>query len=308
MGLTTLFKKAATLGSLARGVSVRLGNKKYRMKGLFANPLAINGKQWREKEPWLDLIFKSVLQCREGAFLDVGANLGQTMFKILALDSTRRYVGFEPQIACCLMTQRFLDENHITDFSVLPVGLFNVNRIMKIHSGRSDYGAIASVVEGFRPDSFYSSDRYVCLRTGDDVVSELGLASICGIKIDVEGAELEVFQGLDATIEKTQPFLIFEVLNHFLVVTGKKLDDRTLQFRESRIESLEQLLRHRSYEIFNILPGNQLSRVHRIQPLVSDDLSLTNYIAAPKSGLDAFLKTYEALGGSIQDPASFAAA
>jgi hypothetical protein len=136
----------------------------------------------------------------------------------------------------------------------------------------------------------------------------LGLASVCGIKIDVEGAELEVFQGLEDTIEKTQPFLIFEVLNHFLVVTGNELDDRTRKFRESRIDSLEQLLRHRGYEIFNILPGNQLSRVHQIQPLVSDDLSLTNYIAAPTSGMDAFLKTYEALGGSIQDPANLAAA
>jgi FkbM family methyltransferase len=308
MGLTALFKKAVKLGSLVRGKSVRLGNRKYRMKGLFANPLAVNAERWQEKEPWLDLIFKSVLHCREGAFLDVGANLGQTMFKILALDSTRRYIGLEPQIACCLMTQRFLDENHIKNFSILPVGLFNVNRMMKIHGGRSDYAAIASVVEGFRPDSFYSSDRYVCLRRGDDVVSELRLSSICGIKIDVEGAELEVFQGLEDTIEKTLPFLIFEVLNHFLVVTGDKLDDRTLKFRESRIESLEQLLRHQGYEIFNILPGNQLSRVHQIQPAVSNDLSLTNYVAAPTSGIDTFLKTYEALGGSIQDPASMAVA
>jgi FkbM family methyltransferase len=308
MGFTTLFKKAATFGSLARGKRVRLGNKKYRIKGLFPNPLALNAERWREKEPWLDLVFKSVLHCREGAFLDVGANLGQTMFKILALDSTRRYIGFEPQIACCLMTQRFLDENHITDFSILPVGLFNVNRIVKIYGGRSDYDAIASVVDGFRPDSFYNSDHYVCLRRGDDVVSELGLASVCGIKVDVEGAELEVFEGLVDTIEETQPFLIFEVLNHFLVMTGNKLDDSTLKFRESRIERLVQLLRHRSYEIFNILPGNQLNRVQQIRPPVSDDLSLTNYIAVPKSGLDAFLKTFEALGGSLQDPASLAVA
>jgi len=308
MGLTALFKKAATLGSLVRGKSVWLGNKKYRMKGLFANPLAVNAEQWQEKEIGLDLIFKSVLHCREGAFLDVGANLGQTMFKILAMDPTRRYIGLEPQIACCLMTQRFLDENHITNFSILPVGLFNVSRMMKIHGGRTDYAATASVVAGFRPDSFYGSDRYVCLRRGDDVVSELGLASICGIKIDVEGAELEVLQGLEDTVQRTQPFLVFEVLNHFLVVTGDKLDDQTLKFRESRIESLEHLLRHRGYEIFNIVPGNRLSRVHQIQPPVSDDLSLTNYIAAPTSGIDTFLNTYEALGGKIQDSASLAVA
>jgi hypothetical protein len=179
---------------------------------------------------------------------------------------------------------------------------------VKIHGGRSDYDAIASVVDGFRPGSFYNSDRYVCLRKGDDVVSELGVASVCGIKVDVEGAELEVFEGLVDTIQKTQPFLIFEVLNHFLVMTGNKLDDRTLKFRESRIERLVRLLRHLGYEIFSIQPGNQLSRVQQIRPLVSDDLSLTNYIAVPKSGLDAFLKTFEALGGNVQDPASLAVA
>jgi FkbM family methyltransferase len=308
MGVMGLFRKAATAGSLARGRSVQLGDKVYRMKGLFANPLALNGAHWQEKEPWLDVIFKSVLRCREGAFLDVGANLGQTMFKVLALDSSRQYIGFEPQIACCLMTQRFLDENHIGNFKILPIGLFNANRVMKIHGGPSDYDAIASVVDGFRPDSFYTSDRYVCLRKGDDVVSELGVTSICGVKVDVEGAELEVFEGLLDTIEKTRPFLIFEVLNHFLVVTGNKLDDRTLQFRESRIQKLENLLRPRGYEIFNILPGNQLNKVNQIVPPVSDDLSLTNYIAAPKSDLDVFSRAFGELGGTIQEPSKEAVA
>jgi FkbM family methyltransferase len=302
MGFIGLCRKAATAGSLARGRSVRLGDKVYRMKGLIANPLALNGTRWQEKEPWLDIIFKSVLRCREGAFLDVGANLGQTMFKVLSMDPSRQYIGFEPQIACCLMSQRFLDENHIANFKILPIGLFNANRILKIHGGPSDYDAIASVVDGFRPDSFYSSDHYVCVRKGDEVVSELGVSSVSGIKVDVEGAELEVFEGLLGTIEKTQPFLIFEVLNHFLVVTGNKLDDRTLQFRESRIERLENLLQPRGYEIFNILPGKQLNKVDHIVPPVSDDLSLTNYMAAPKSGLDAFLRTFEALGGTMQEP------
>ncbi|HST09255.1 MAG TPA: FkbM family methyltransferase [Terriglobales bacterium] len=301
MSFTTLLKKAAAAGSLARGRDVKLGDRAYHIKGLLANPLALNSARWQEKEPWLDAIIKIVLQCREGAFLDVGANLGQTMFKVLALDSSRQYVGFEPQIACCLMLQRFLDENHITSFSILPVGLFNTNRVMKIHGGGSDYDATASVVDGFRPDSFYTSDRYICVRKGDDVVSELGVTSVCGIKVDVEGAELEVFEGLVDTIERTNPFLIFEVLNHFLVVTGSKLDDQTLRFRESRIARLESLLRPRGYEVFNILPPNELSHVSQIVPVVSDDLSLTNYIAVPKSELDAFLRAFETLGGTVRD-------
>jgi len=302
VSLISLLKKAATAGDLARGRNVKLGDKAYRIKGLFANPLALSGVRWQEKETWLDVLFRTILQCREGTFLDVGANLGQTMFKVLALDSSRQYIGFEPQVACCLMLQRFLEENRISNFSILPVGLFNTNRVMKIHGGRSDYEATASVVDGFRPDSFYTSGRYVCVRKGDDVVSELGVASVCAIKVDVEGAELEVFEGLLNTIEKSKPFLIFEVLNHFLVVTGSELDDQTLRFRESRIERLENLLRPQGYEIFNILPGNQLVKVRQIMPPISDDLSLTNYIAAPKSGLGSFLRVFGALGGIMQDP------
>jgi FkbM family methyltransferase len=296
------FQKSSHGRRFGAGRNVKLGDKVYRIRGLFANPLALSGVRWQEKEPWLDVLFNSVLQCREGTFLDVGANLGQTMFKVLALDSSRQYIGFEPQVACCLMLQRFLDENYISNFSILLIGLFNTNRVMKIHGGRSDYDATASVVDGFRPDSFYSSARYVCVRKGDDVVSELGLASVCAIKVDVEGAELEVFEGLLDTIEKTKAFLIFEVLNHFLVVTGSKLDDQTLRFRESRIERLENLLRPRGYEIFNILPGHQLINVRQIVPAVSDDLSLTNYIAAPKSDLESFLRVFKALGGIMQDP------
>jgi FkbM family methyltransferase len=240
----------------------------------------------------LDGVLRSILQSREGTFIDVGANLGQTMFKLLALDSCRQYIGFEPQVACCFMIQRFLEENHITNFTILPVGLSNTNRLTRILTGQTDYGAIASVVDGFRPDSFYTSRRYVCLRKGDDVFLEVGLDSVCAIKVDVEGGEFEVFEGLLNTIEKHLPFLIFEVLNHFLVVTASKLGDEMIRFRQSRIEKLENLLRQKGYEIFNILPGNRLSNVGKITTVVSDDLSLTNYLAAPKSGLDAFLRTF----------------
>jgi len=294
VSLTAYLRKAALAGSLARGRKVTLGDNVYRMKGLFANAIALqNSARWDEREHWLDATFRSVFQCREGAFLDVGANIGETMFQVLALDPSRQYIGFEPQVACCFMIQRFLDENHISNFTILPVGLWNTNQLMKLHCCGGDHDATASIVDGFRPDSVYTSHRYVCLRKGDDAVSELGVASVCAIKVDVEGAELEVFEGLVNTIETTMPFLIFEVLNHFLGVTGRELDDQIIRFRESRIDKMEKILRERDYEIFNIQgSGNQLAKVRRIEPPISDDLSLTNYVAIPKSGLDAFSRVF----------------
>jgi FkbM family methyltransferase len=283
-------RKAVLAGTLASKRTVKLGDKVFRLKGFFANAIALEHfTQAQEPEPWLDVIFSTVLQCREGAFLDVGANLGQTLFKILALDPARQYVGFEPQLACCFMIQRFLDDNRITNFMILPLGLSNTNRLIKLHSGPGDHDSIASMVDGFRPDSFYSSHRYVSVMKGDYVISMLDLSSICAIKVDVEGAELEVLEGFLTTIEKTKPFLVFEVLNHFLVGTGSRLDHKTIRFRESRIEKMEEMLRELNYEIFNILPGSRIRNVHKIRPPVSDDLSITNYLAVPTSDLDAFL-------------------
>lgn len=204
------FKKAALAGKLVRARTVKLGDKAYRIKGLFANALALQAAEhWHEREPELNAVLRAILECRRGALLDVGANLGQTMFKILALDPAREYVGFEPQVACCFMIQRFLQENQLSNFSIVPVGLSNTNRLTRILGGTTDYGAAASVVDGFRPDTFYKSRRYVCLRRGDEAVSELAVDSPCAIKVDVEGGELEVFEGLENTIEKNRPFLIF---------------------------------------------------------------------------------------------------
>ncbi len=291
MPLSAYFKKASLALTLARGSKTTLGNKTYRLKGFYVNTLALKGKI-EPSEPWLDAVYRTVLQCREGAFLDVGANVGQTMFKILALDSSRQYLGFEPQVPCCFLIQRFLEENHITKYAIFPVGLSNTNGTVKLYLRDGDYDTTASTVKDFRPESFYTAHRYICLRHGDELVSELGVTSVSTIKIDVEGAELEVIEGLLDVIEAKRPFLIFEVLNHFLVVSGETLDAQHVRFRESRIEKMEDILRKRDYEIFNIQPGNCLAKVRKIAPPTTADLSATNYIAVSKVDLDSFLRVF----------------
>ena len=52
------------------------------------------------------------------------------------------------------------------------------------------------------------------------------------------------------------------------------------------------MLRQRGFEIFNILPGNQLTKIRKIAPPVSDDLSRTNYIAVPKCDVDELLRVF----------------
>lgn len=297
MAFTKFLREAALATRLLRGKKITLGGRTYRIRGLFVNRLALL-KSFGSSEAWLDCVYETALKCRPGLFLDVGANVGQTLFKILALDSTRPYLGFEPQISCCFLVQQFVEDNRLKNHTILPLGLSNKNHSLKLFLRAPYYDTTASMVEGFRPDSFYVSHRYICVRKGDELISELGVQDLCAIKIDVEGAELEVVEGLSSTLKQKRPVIIFEVLNHFLVGTGSQLDDSTIRFRESRVQQVETILRDLGYEIFNILPGKRLRRLLRIEPPASADLSLTNYLAVSKLDLDSFLRTFP---GSVEE-------
>jgi FkbM family methyltransferase len=279
------------MGDLLLAQNITLGGKPYRMNELLVNAFAASAP-WEDWEAWLDPVFQAALKCKPGVFLDVGVNLGQTMLKVLAFDQSRRYLGFEPQPACCFMVQRFIDENHLGNCRIVPVGLYNATRIVTLYGGSDDYSAMATVIDGFRPASFYSSHRCVSVRRGDDVLSEIDLGPVDIIKVDVEGGELEVFEGFSRTMQSTMPFLIFEVLNHFIVATGSELDEPTIQLRESRLEKMEWLIRGAGYEILNICPGSELRNVKKIVPLVSSDLSCTNYVAMAKTDVRAFLEAF----------------
>jgi len=294
MEMFSMFKRAGVLLPLARRRKVRLGSSIYRVQSFFPNPIAQSDPSEVEAhEPWLDSVLRAVLTCRQGAFLDVGANIGQTMLKILAIEKTRQYVGFEPQVSCSFVIHRFIRDNDLKNFVILPFGLFTENRIVRIQlrGGDSD---TASIIENFRPISFYTSQEYVCVRRGDEVVTELNLQSVAVLKIDVEGAELEIIEGLSNTIREHKPFIIFEVLNSYLAVTGERLDDSIIEFRAKRTQRMEAILRDQGYEIFNILPQNILRRVDSIQPSVSADLSLTNYLAVPAKDTGFLLQVMSA--------------
>lgn len=51
-------------------------------------------------EPGIGKVIGAILRHRAGAFIDVGANIGQTLLKVLSHDWCRDYVGFDVQPFC----------------------------------------------------------------------------------------------------------------------------------------------------------------------------------------------------------------
>ena len=289
-------RQLASRLSTGIGSRLRLNGRDYRAEVFFANQLSLQPQQ---SEAYLDPAFSAALALKEGVFLDVGANIGQTLLMLLSLDAERHYVGFEPQLDCCFYIQRFIEQNRLPRHSVLPIGLSNRSGLSELFRRDVLTDTTASTIRGFRSDDFYGQVDWVPLVPGDQVVRDLGLSQIGVLKVDVEGGELEVLEGFRDTLGSHRPFVFFEVLNHFMVATGKHLDPETVAFREARVAKLEGLLRDAGFAIFNVLPDQALE-LQRIEPQVSADLTLTNYVAAPMELAPKFSKTLRELMGAVQ--------
>ena len=192
----------------------------------------------------------------------------------------------------------FIKENRLSTHTILPIGLSNHSEVLQLLKRNDNADPTASTVESFRPTDFYTRKQSVYVAKGDDVLTQMNLSNISIIKIDVEGGELEVIEGLQQVILNHKPFVFFEVLNHFLVATGEKLDEETIKFRESRIQKMENLLREIGYKIFNIVPDNTITEISKIVPKVSRDLSITDYVAVHHDYFSDFVENFK--GKSIE--------
>jgi FkbM family methyltransferase len=278
-------KRALTYVTVNRTKKIWLGDRQYTFPSSYANRFA--SRNWHEV--WLDEMYRAALSVKEGSFIDVGVNTGQSLIKVLSFDRRRRYVGFEPQLDCCFFVGQFIRQNELSNFTLFPVGLSDHNGIVQLLKRREETDATASTITGFRPSDFYASQQEIYVVRGDDILPAMELQTISTVKIDVEGGEPEVVAGMQETLRQHRPFVFFEVLNHFLAVTGQELDAHTISFREERTSQLESMLRDLGFCIFNIRPGNKLIEVPQIQATVSHDLKITDYVAVHGDYRDRFL-------------------
>ncbi len=149
---------------------------------------------------------------------------------------------------------------------------------------------------------FYSTRQSIYVAKGDDVLTQMESQDIAIIKIDVEGGELEVIEGLQQVLRNNMPFVFFEVLNHFLVVTGQQLDEETIEFRENRTRKLEEILRKLDYKIFNILPNNRIVEISEIKSKVSNDLKITDYVAIHSDFVSIFMENFKGTYVKLEQP------
>jgi hypothetical protein len=115
----------------------------------------------------------------------------------------------------------------------------------------------------------------VALLPGDEALASLNIERVAAIKIDVEGAELEVVRGLTRTIDRWRPAIVCEILPTY---SGAGADGRRA-FRQPRIDALLDILRLYDYRLFRLPPGGGAMPLQTIEP--HSDNTLTNYAFVP---------------------------
>lgn len=160
-------------------------------------------------EPHMVRLFDSLIKAPD-TVLDIGANIGCT--SILFGSRAEKVVSFEPSPS----TYRFLEKN------VQASGLDNVelkNVGLGKNAGRFELTFAANNrAGGFVSNRMQASAGHqiesIEIVQGDAFLEDLGITKVDFIKIDVEGFERDVIEGLSKTISASRPIVTLE-LNHW---------------------------------------------------------------------------------------------
>ena len=278
---------ARKLGVLPRtnlGWSATVGGRRYRVP-------VVGGTGWQNargggSDPWREPFLRAALKA-PGPFVDVGANVGQTVLHLLALDPDRAVIACEPNATCVDYLHRLAAANDLSGLTVVPAGLSDRDGLLPIHD-HGDHSAIASLVDGFRPAAFYTRTRQVAVLRGDAALEALGVGPanpVAAVKVDVEGGELEVLRGLRGTLERDRPPVFCELLP---VIEPGHDTDELRAFRQGRQDELLGLIRGLGYRLFRTPHDGGAVPLDAIEPHA--DLALCDYLFLPADRADAFFR------------------
>ena len=141
-------------------------------------------------------------------WLDVGAHYGYTAIALSKLvGHNGRVFAFEPMLntAGSIARTRFL--NDLTQLTVIPLGLANGSevRVDSLYSVRGMIDSTLQGADGFKETFLVSRlDWLWPLISGSD-------GHIDGIKIDVQGMEISVLEGMASILKQSRPKLFLEV-------------------------------------------------------------------------------------------------
>lgn len=247
-----------------------------------------------DSEEWMTSLLEALgnyfRERSEMLFVDVGVNVGQTLVKVRSVVPDLPYMGFEPNPACVNYVSALISLNGWSNVDVFPVGIAEtacLHSLNFFHDATAD--STASIVAKFRPDQQVHHRMHIAVFPLSAV--PLG-RRVSFMKVDVEGAELEVLQGSTELLQKDRPLVSTEILPCY---------SESNTFRVNRQEEIESLMRELHYCCYRI-SKSATSDFIGLTPLssigVNDDLDLSDYLWIPaEKSVEITAMVSESLGG-----------
>ncbi len=241
-------------------------------------------------ELWMvDALSRLVKQRPTGLFMDIGVNLGQTLLKFKSVASDYPYLGFEPNPFCIRYTQQLIDLNHFENASLIPTGLSSKPGIVSFIAD-SEADAAGSIITDLRPDKKVRREQFIPVFALDDIFAGLTDEEPSLIKIDVEGAELEVITGMQATLKHYRPIILCEVLHAH--------SENQLEMLQQRNAQLYQRLTDLDYQVYQWVKNETADRIQSVKAVSEFNLDTWNpatspavcdYVFIPNESVDSLL-------------------
>lgn len=150
---------------------------------------------------------KEFIYLREGAFIDVGANLGK--YSVIAGKQHKRnkIISIEPVRSNLRLLQKNIKLNKLDNVVIIPKACYKENKELLLYLdqiGTSHH----SIYKKTKKKTRVPAERL------DSIIKRLKIKKVDQIKIDVEGAEPDVLEGAKNILRRDHPNIIFEAWNH----------------------------------------------------------------------------------------------
>jgi len=212
-------------------------------------------------DKWMSDCLAVFLNQKQGAIVDIGVNIGLYMVKLKALDEKREYIGFEPNAVCNFYTQELIRVNNFKNVRILPFALSDKKELRTFYIRRKadKMGSLNDYARFGEIDKF-SFDLFTF--PADDFFKILAPEALCALKIDVEGAELEVLRGLSMTIKKFKPYIFCEIWQL------PEKDHPTYNEKLERLKLIREHMQSVNYKILGI-SSKKFSEINVLDTLES---------------------------------------
>jgi FkbM family methyltransferase len=196
--------------------------RRYYYADIYAGPLA----PYEEEPHEFDWVTRILLRSTKPVFIDVGACVGGYSIRACKLGAVT--ISLEPDRGNYEILKKHLEVNECTDSVALNIAAGSSTGRLPLYS--QDYNSTVSSLKYGR-----KFQGYVDVKTLDEVLNDMGFLDnrIDVLKIDVEGAEVDVLKGADKTLANSR-YLLLEIWDQNLHDVYKMLKTKFKPVAEVR--------------------------------------------------------------------------